>query len=270
MVIMTGDGTMLYETTPRTVSFQPLSGYAASVTGNAVFVDGVPLTGGSGGNTTASGRIAGLLQLRDTVAPSMQRQLDEIARGLITAFAESDPNGVLADATGLFTWPGGPAVPAAGTIVDGLAGSISINAAMDFTVGGNPVLLRDGGANGAGYIWNTTGAASYSDLLIAFGDELNAPMAFDLAAGLGDSATIDNYSANAISWLESLRQQAWDASETKSALMARTTEALSNATGVNIDQEMSLLLDLEHSYEASARLLKAVDEMLANLLAAVS
>jgi flagellar hook-associated protein 1 len=32
---------------------------------------------------------------------------------------------------------------------------------------------------------------------------------------------------------------------------------------------MSLLLELEHSYEASARLIRAVDEMLAALLAAV-
>ena len=49
----------------------------------------------------------------------------------------------------------------------------------------------------------------------------------------------------------------------------RTAEALSNATGVNVDMEMSLLLDLEHSYEASARLIKAVDDMLSSLLVAV-
>jgi flagellar hook-associated protein 1 FlgK len=32
---------------------------------------------------------------------------------------------------------------------------------------------------------------------------------------------------------------------------------------------MSMLLDLEHTYEASARLIKAVDDMLASLLVAV-
>jgi flagellar hook-associated protein 1 FlgK len=51
--------------------------------------------------------------------------------------------------------------------------------------------------------------------------------------------------------------------------MLRTSEALSNETGVNIDEEMALLLDLEHSYEASARLIRAVDEMLSALLSAV-
>ncbi|MGE0500372.1 MAG: flagellar hook-associated protein FlgK [Rhizobiaceae bacterium] len=269
MVILTKDGAMLYEKTPRTVSFTPLAGYTPTATGNAIYVDGVPVSGGMGANTSASGRIAALVQLRDGVAPAMQRQLDEIARGLVTAFAETDPLGVQPNAAGLFTWQGAPAIPAAATLVDGLAATISINAAFDSSAGGNPILLRDGGANGAAYVHNTTGAASFPDLLLSYDSRLDAPMAFDPSVGLGDSATLGGYSANAIGWLESMRQESSRAAETKSALMVRTAEALSNATGVNIDLEMSLLLDLEHSYEASARLLKAIDDMLTSLLAMV-
>lgn len=269
MVIITGDGTMLYETTPRKVTFQPIAGYSATTTGNAVYIDGVPVEGGAGGNTSATGRIAAFLQLRDTVAPAMQSQLDEIARGLITTFAEKDPSGIDPDMAGLFTWSGGPALPTGGVLENGIAGSISVNPAVDFTNGGDPVLLRDGGVNGAAYVWNLTGDASYTGLLNDIGDRLNGSMAFDLSAGLGDSATLNDYAASSISWLEGLRQQAFNASETKSAMMTHTGEALSNATGVNIDEEMSLLLDLEHSYQASARLLSAVDEMLSNLLSAV-
>ncbi len=66
-----------------------------------------------------------------------------------------------------------------------------------------------------------------------------------------------------------MSKNASNAADPKEALPVRTAEALSNETGVNVDMEMSLLLDLEHSYEASARLLRAVDEMLAALLAAV-
>jgi flagellar hook-associated protein 1 FlgK len=269
MVVMTKDGTMLYEAVPRTVSFQPLSGYAAGMPGNAVYVDGVSIASGSGANTDASGKIAGLMQLRDSVAPTMQSQLDEIARGLVTAFAETDPAGVQPNRAGLFTWSGAPAIPPAGTLIDGLAGSIGINAAFDSTLGGDPVKLRDGGANGAAYVWNSGGAASYSQLLISYGDRLDAPMAFDPSTALGANATISGYSASSVGWLESMRQGAASAADTKSALMVHTAEALSNDTGVNIDQEMSLLLDLEHSYEASARLMKAVDEMLSSLIAAV-
>ena len=66
-----------------------------------------------------------------------------------------------------------------------------------------------------------------------------------------------------------MRKDASSAAEAKEALAARTEEALSNDTGVNVDMEMSLLLDLEHTYEASARLIKAVDDMLSSLLMAV-
>jgi flagellar hook-associated protein 1 FlgK len=147
MVITTGDGTTLFETIPRSVTFTPTISYTAGSTGNAIYIDNVPLAAGSGGDATASGKLAGLLQLRDGVSSTMQSQLDEVARGLITAFSETAPP--QPDATGLFTWSGAPAVPAAGTLVDGLAGQISINTAMNPETGGDPTLLRDGGANGA-------------------------------------------------------------------------------------------------------------------------
>ena len=132
MVIMTKDGATLFETIPRTVSFQPQTVYAAGMAGNSVYIDGIPLQGGTGGNTNSSGKLAGLMQLRDSVAGTMQSQLDEVARGLVTAFAETDGSGgPLPPLAGLFTWAGAPAIPAAGTIVDGLAGTISLNAAFD-------------------------------------------------------------------------------------------------------------------------------------------
>lgn len=266
MVITTGDGTTLFETIPRTVSFTPSSSSTAGVAGNTVYIDNVPISAGTGGNTSASGKLAGLLQLRDDVASKMQSQLDETARGLITAFAETAPS--MPNAAGLFTWSGAPAVPAAGTLVNGLAASISINTAMDPSTGGNPTLLRDGGANGAAYVANT-GGASYSDLLIAYGDRLDKPMTFDSAAGISATSSVSDYAANSIGWFQGVRQQASTAADAKEALAARSADALSNATGVNIDQEMSLMLDLEHSYQASARMMKTVDDMMTALMNAV-
>ncbi|MBZ9775910.1 flagellar hook-associated protein FlgK [Mesorhizobium sp. CO1-1-8] len=267
MVITTGDGTTLFETIPRTVTFAASAGYTAGTVGNALYIDNVPISAGAGGNTSASGTLAGLLQLRDGVASTMQSQLDETARGLIIAFAETAPS--MANAAGLFTWSGAPAVPAAGTLVNGLAASISVNAAMDPSTGGNPTLLRDGGANGAAYVANTGGGASYSTLLIAYGDRLDQPMTFDPAAGVSATSSVSDYAANSIGWFEGVRQQASTASDAKEALASRSAEALSNATGVNVDQEMSLLLDLEHTYQASARMMKTVDDMMTALLNAV-
>ncbi|MER9656341.1 flagellar hook-associated protein FlgK [Mesorhizobium sp. M0152] len=267
MVITTGDGTTLFETIPRAVSFTPSAGYTAGVSGNAVYIDNVPISAGIGGNTSASGKLAGLLQLRDDIASTMQSQLDETARGLITAFAETAPSNP--DAAGLFTWSGAPAVPAAGTLVDGLAATISVNAAMDPGTGGNAALLRDGGANGAAYIANTSGGPSYSSLLIAYGDRLDKPMTFDPAAGISATSSVTDYAANSIGWFQGVRQQASTAADAKEALASRSAEALSNATGVNVDQEMSLMLDLEHTYQASARMMKTVDDMMTALLNAV-
>lgn len=260
MVITTTDGTTLFETVPRSVTFTPSSGYTAGTPGNTISIDNVPLSAGSGGNTSAVGKLAGLITLRDAVAATMQSQLDETARGLITAFAETSSS--QPDAAGLFTWSGAPAIPAAGTLVDGLAGSISVNAAM------TPALLRDGGANGAAYVLNTSGS-SYANLLIAYGDRLDQPMAFDAAAGITATSSVADYAANSIGWFEGVRQQASTTADAKEALATRTAEALSNDTGVNVDQEMSLLLDLEHTYQASARMMKTVDDMLDALMNAV-
>ncbi|MCT8997770.1 flagellar hook-associated protein FlgK [Chelativorans intermedius] len=264
MMLVTGDGVTLFETVARTVTFSPNSTYAPGMTGNAVYIDGVPLAAGSGGNTSAAGSLAANLQLRDTVAVQMQRQLDETARGLITAFAETDPSGTLADRAGLFTWPGGPALPAAATLVHGLAGNIALNTSFL----ADPDLLRDGGANGAGYVHNTEGGASYADLLNAYLGKLDAPMSFDPAGGLEATQSLNAFAAESIGWLESLRKDAARGAQTKEALATHTQTVLSDATGVNIDEEMSLLLDLENSYEASARLIATIDTMLSALMEA--
>jgi len=44
MVITTGDGTTLFETIPRTVSFTPAAGYAAGAPGNTIYIDNVPVS----------------------------------------------------------------------------------------------------------------------------------------------------------------------------------------------------------------------------------
>lgn len=267
MVITTADGSTLFETRPRVVSFESTAAYAPGVAGNAVYIDGIPLAPGKNG--AVSGRLASFVALRDDVATTLQTQLDEIARGAIAAFSETDRTGGGAPPlAGLFTWAGGPALPPAATSTTGLANSIAINPAFDTDAGGNPALLRDGGANGAAYVANP-GGASYANLLIDYGDRLIAPITFDAAARLATNISVTEFSSASIGWIEASRQNAFNAELTTGALKVRTAEALSNETGVNIDVEMSLLLDLEHAYEASARLIRTVDQMMATLLETV-
>ena len=95
-----------------------------------------------------------------------QAQLDEMARGLVTLFAESDQVGGGAPTRpGLFTYSGAPAMPAAGVVVPGLAASISVSASVDPAQGGDVNLLRDGAISDPGnaaYVYNTSGAAGFS------------------------------------------------------------------------------------------------------------
>ena len=271
MSIYTADGTTLFETVPRTVSFTPTTNYADGVTGNQVLIDGVPLKAGTGANSTGQGSIQGLLQLRDDVAPQFQDQLDEVARGLVEAFKETDQStpATQPDMPGLFTWSGGD-VPSSATVQTGIAATISINAAVDPDQGGDPSLLRDGGINGAAYISNTSDGTGYSDLINSYVSGLSASQSFDSSAGLDTNASLVDYSSNSLGWLEQFRSSASDASTSKDALASRSQQALSNATGVSIDDEMSRLLDLEQSYKASAKMISTVNEMIGALMDAVS
>jgi flagellar hook-associated protein 1 FlgK len=271
MVLFTDSGVTLFETRVRAVTFQQTLGLSPGATGNPVYVDGVPITG-SGGMAIGSGRLTGLAAIRDDIAVSYQRQLDEIARGLIELFAESDQSAlpVLPDATGLFTYPGGPAVPASGTVVDGLAGSIRVSASVDPLQGGNPALLRDGGISGnPAYIYNSSGAAGYADRLLQLVDRFLQQRSFDPLAGVSPMATVADFASSSAGWLQEARHTARAEAEYRTALLDRSSEALSNASGVNLDVEMTKLLELERSYQASTKLISTIDAMLASLIAAI-
>lgn len=265
LMIVTADGATLFETDPRVVSFVPTPAYGPSVQGNRIHVDGVPLSRANGANTSAGGALAAMSQLRDVYAVEMQNQLDEIARGLIEAFSEPNSAPLTGNQPGLFTWAGAPNMPAGGDLV-GLAGRISLSSEVDPTKpGGRVEKLRDG-------IWNhvnTDNNASFSDRLIELVNALDAPRSFTAAGGAPANESLMTYTSASISWMEDARKTAAGAAETKGALMFRTTEVLSNITNVNVDEEMSLMLELEQSYAASAKILQMIDEMLKTLLSVV-
>ncbi len=269
VAIYTSDGTTLFEAKPRDIIFSPQPGYDATTTGNAVYIDGVPLKPGTGGNTSAMGSLQANLQIRDTIAPKFQAQLDEIGRGLVTQFAEKDQTSSgLPNKPGLFTWSGGN-VPASGTVQPGISSSISVNAAVDISVGGNPTKLRDGGINGASYVANTTGAAGFSTLLQGYVTGLTTKIPFDGTTDLNTSLSVSDYASSSIGWLEEYRSQASDSKDTKKAAAATASQALLSVTGVSLDEELSKLLDLEQSYKASTKIVSTVNDMLQSLMAAV-
>ncbi len=273
LAIYTDGGATLFQGTARAVAFTPTATFVPGSTGNAVTVDGVPVTGASATMASQSGAIAGLAKLRDTTAVAYGDQLDQIANGLITTFSETGQlNGQPSTLPGLFT------LSASGT---GTAARLIVSPAVDPSQRGDVTLLRDGGINNTpadiatgtpantSYTANTSGAAS-STHLSALVAALDRSQSFDPSTGGAASGTLAAYAASSVSWLEATRQSASTDSTNKAALVTQTTTNLSSATGVNLDEQLSKMLDLEHSYQASAELLTTVKSMLDSLLAAIN
>ncbi|MGC5083590.1 hypothetical protein, partial [Escherichia coli] len=63
--LYTDSGVVLFDKTARTVSFSPTNAYTAGTAGNAVVIDGVPVTGSNSAMPLKSGKLAGLAALRD-------------------------------------------------------------------------------------------------------------------------------------------------------------------------------------------------------------
>ena len=270
MSIYTDSGVTLFQDQPQTVSFTPTTAFASGVTGNAVTVGGIPITGTSAPMAITSGALAGDAQLRDQIAPQYQAQLDQIAGGLISAFAESDQSAspTLPTLPGLFTAPGLTSVPTPSGSA-GLASAIEVNSNVIPSAGGNLNLLRDGGISSPGnpvYTYNTTGAAGFTSRIQGLVAALTTNQTFDAGAGLPTSASLTSYASDSVGWLQGQAQSASDAQNYQSSLVTQASSALTNATGVNLDTEMTNMLNIENSYTSAAKLLTTVQAMYSALM----
>ncbi|MFA5950158.1 MAG: flagellar hook-associated protein FlgK [Hyphomicrobium sp.] len=271
-VIYTDSGATLFERDARTVEFKPSVSLTPGQPGNAIFIDGVAVTGSGATLPLQSGRIVGLVQARDEVGVSYERQLDEISRGLISAFAESDQTGGGGEAPGLFTYSGASDVPASGIVLDGLASRIRVNASVDPDQGGDATRLRDGGVadpSSTTYVYNSTGSASYSDRLNEVITKLTQAQSFDGAARLSTSASLTDYSASSVAWLQEARKVTDNEFQYRDTLFKRSSESHSKLTGVNIDEELATLLELERSYQTSSKLISVIDNLYNTLISAL-
>ena len=117
---------------------------------------------------------------------------------------------------------------------------------------------------------NTGNAAGFSDLLYKYLAGFEETVSFDGEAGTTTNATLLAFSTDSVGWVQEYRSNASTAAESTSAMQMRAKEAYANATGVNLDEELILLLDIEQSYKAATKLLSTIDEMLASLMQAAS
>lgn len=274
VALYTDSGLTLFDVSPRSVAVQAGS-LVDGAAGPAVMIDGVPATGATSVMPISSGRLAGLVALRDQTSLTLAAQLDAIAGGLVSVFAESDQGnpGTLPPLAGLFQMSAGSTqVPADGTWIPGLARSIAVNANVDPAQGGDAMRLRDGGISAPGnsaYIYNTTGASGFSgrvqQLVDALAQEKDRPPQARLQTA--DSAL--DFAASSIGWLQSQRQINAQNSDYATVQLQRSQDALAKVAGINIDDEMTELMELERTYQASAKLITTVNDMFGALMEAV-
>jgi flagellar hook-associated protein 1 FlgK len=261
IVVTTDGGTTLYDGSAHPLSFtptpnipsqlqetaDPANGYVGGL--SAVTVDGQPIA------ISQSGDIAAQLQLRDVTLPTFGQQLDQLAGNTIVAFQQADPT-VSNGETGIFTNAGAAVDPNNPAEIPGLAANIALNASVDPTQGGQVSNIVDGAqATGQG---PETGDNS---TVLAFIQAMNTDQNYTASTGLQNSMTL----TNAVSQVAGQQQETlstWTANNTSRGTLAQTAQtALSNATGVNVDDELQRLITVQATYAATTQVIQAATKM---------
>jgi flagellar hook-associated protein 1 len=245
-----------------------------------IMLGGMDVTAGLGG-----GSIGAQVTLRDQTIPAYQGEADEFAQTLATRFSAQGLN-LFTDPQGNI--PAGGGVPAQSTYV-GFAADIAVNPAVT----AQPGLVRDGTQAVAG---SPTGASAFTPnpnnlagftgmisrvLNFALGTEAQSgvPQAAPMTSGLGPSGTLSapfsapaslGDFATAITASQSADSgNASNALEDSQATQASLAGNLKAETGVDVDSQLSLMVQLQNAYGANAKIISAVQGMFSDLLNAV-
>lgn len=259
IALATEGGALLLDGRPAEIAFTPTPVITADMRIEAGLLGTVTLNGRALDlleGPLSGGALSGEAAVRDELAVDVQSGLDALARDLVERFqtAAVDPT-LPPGGAGLFTDGG---APFAGADATGLAARIALNPAADPRQGGESWRLRDGLYAAA------PGPAGDGTQLLAMADALGDPRA-DASGRFGpgerDAAGI---AAAVVSDLGVRRQ---DAEARQSFATARLDSLVDAelAKGVDTDAELQRLLLYEQLYNANARMIRVVDEMLGTL-----
>lgn len=252
LAVLTGDGQFLLDQDPVTIDFTQSSTVTAGSTLNNVLLDNGYQTPYSITSSFSGGKMAGLISLRDSILPEAQDQLDSLAFELaqqfdaVTVGATSANLDLFTDATD--TVPGAAA---------GFAATIQVRS----TVAGAD--LRDGITGGT----FTSSGVSDSSLPLAIIDMFDTKQSFSAVTGLNTtSSTIEEFATEFISYQSNQSADYSSQLDFQDQVKTQLEERFSNESGVNVDEEMANLIQLENAFAASARVLSTVQSALDELL----
>jgi len=188
----------------------------------------------------SGGQLGQLVHLRDTTLPAYTASLDTFSANLATQFSSQGLQ--------LFTGGGGATIASSST---GLSSQIQVNPAVTTT----PSLVRDGTPAGAA---NAAGVAGFTGIINAV---LNSTF-----AGAGTTPSLATQAQSFVSRQSADTAQAGTDLTNATAYQTTITGALSGGSGVNVDQQMGLMIQLQNSYQANAQVMTATRTMFTALL----
>jgi flagellar hook-associated protein 1 len=263
-------------------SYQPLSTEPSQLTPNSYYETGNPaspiapiLMGGTTDMTPylKGGKLGGLLELRDGILPGMQAELDELAVTMAKRFEDAGLTLFTDNGGGV---PTGWVAPPAALDYVGFAAEIQVSDAIRAA----PEILRDGDAGqpaGASYPGYRDQIQTVVDDV--FGQPASAALYFartDLGPGprtlstrLPASATLATYSAELVTAVGVLHSNTTSAKQAAQSVRDQFQQLLTNESGVNVDQEIGVLIQLQRSYSSCARIVTTNQEMFQELMRAV-
>lgn len=259
VALMTTSGQMLIDGPASQFGFTPANYVTPDMTLasgglQGITLDGVPLPGMSGAGRLDGGTLSAAFTLRDDTLVGAQAGLDAVARDLIARFADpaTDPTLAVGNA-GLLTDAGAAFDPLNEV---GLSGRIKVNAAVDPGQGGAAWRIRDG-VNAV--IPGLVGNGAQIDRWI---DALDTPRS--LASG-GAARSATGHVSSLVSNIGSQRLAAEeDVGFTTARWSSLRQEELAN--GVDSDQELQMLMQIEQAYAANAKVMQTVQSMIQTLM----
>ena len=217
-------------------------------------MNGLPLDPADGASRLDGGSLGASFALRDKDLVAVQTGLDQIAADLVARFADPANDTTLQPGgQGLLVDPSGPFLL---SDITGLAGRITVNAALDPGRGGDASRLRDGlNATAPG---PTGESAQLNRWLAALAQPRNDLPGTDDRSAAGRIADFTAQTGTRRLTAEqnvSFTAARWD-----------TLREAELSGGVNTDFELQMLLRIEQAYAANAKVIETVNAMMQRLL----
>ena len=259
--LYTPTGAVLLDGTAAVFGFNAGSSVNPYVTNGAglsgLTLNGNPIATSGDSSVVLGGTLGANFVVRDDLAVTAQTELDALARDLVERFSDSGLDATRAPGDpGLFTDAGAALDPLNEV---GLSQRLKINAAGDPDQGGALWRLRDGlGATVPGSVGTTSLLSALRDVLT----NQREPVSGGFMAG---ERSFGTFASDILSSAATDRLSA-DGEAAYARTRLETFVSMEAENGVDTDQEMQSLLQIEQAYAANAKVLQMAGDMIQRLL----